>query len=366
MQRKNDEIDSIEELQSSLIQLTTHFAQVQFQLKQIANAPAENQQDLIKKLEKFAFSDLNLLEGETLDGNLLKEITEKHKKQKFLIKKLKYQMKEIKVLGDLAEEQKLNVNFNPNLQLKKQISDLQSQISILNRKQKKKISLLDLFLEKTFTFLLSLIQFSFVDCCKNKSIIDHWGYLRAQMELSIVKLEDLLKKPNQSEILFFVRNNLTTTIQNLLQHGTTHQTHAWEIVSKYYQINNGNAYNANFKRKLSQSFNLDLAGAITTKTNLYCVIEDIISSYSQYKRSYNAHFKALICAGLNAKNLALWLNLIFHCPNLVQEYYQTWSYVASTRFNDGLASLEIFSKYDFDLPVDLDIRRFKIVDDIFA
>lgn len=44
-----------EKLNSSLIALTTHFAQVQFRLKQIVDAPAEDKQNLLRDLEEFAF-----------------------------------------------------------------------------------------------------------------------------------------------------------------------------------------------------------------------------------------------------------------------------------------------------------------------
>ncbi|KAJ8680452.1 hypothetical protein QAD02_016239 [Eretmocerus hayati] len=44
-----------EMLNSSLIALTTHFAQVQFRLRQICDSPAEKKEILLKELEEFAF-----------------------------------------------------------------------------------------------------------------------------------------------------------------------------------------------------------------------------------------------------------------------------------------------------------------------
>ncbi|KYM93082.1 RUN domain-containing protein 1 [Atta colombica] len=44
-----------EMLNSSLIALTTHFAQVQFRLRQIVDAPANEKEALLKELEEFAF-----------------------------------------------------------------------------------------------------------------------------------------------------------------------------------------------------------------------------------------------------------------------------------------------------------------------
>lgn len=44
-----------EQLNQSLLALTTHFAQVQFRLKQIVDASAEEKEVLLKELEEFAF-----------------------------------------------------------------------------------------------------------------------------------------------------------------------------------------------------------------------------------------------------------------------------------------------------------------------
>ena len=44
-----------EQLNGSLMALTSHFAQVQFRLKQIVSAPAEEKDQLLRQLEEFAF-----------------------------------------------------------------------------------------------------------------------------------------------------------------------------------------------------------------------------------------------------------------------------------------------------------------------
>lgn len=80
-----------------------------------------------------------------------------------------------------------------------------------------------------------------------------------------------------------VRKHLATSIRDLMQHGllsdvrsnsvvpfvgcfpqrhptTANLMHAWELVLKYYEIKNGHRYNCSPAQKLSQSFNLELAG----------------------------------------------------------------------------------------------------------
>ena len=75
--------------------------------------------------------------------------------------------------------------------------------------------------------------------------------------------------------------------------------HAWDVVIKFYEMKGGAEYNSAPARRLSRSFGLDLAGTSSNnKQALLQTIGQIISSHSQYKRSPDAHFKALICAGL--------------------------------------------------------------------
>jgi len=54
-ERLRDLEDEQEQLNSSLLALTTHFAQVQFKLTQVTQAPAEDKERLLKQLEDFAF-----------------------------------------------------------------------------------------------------------------------------------------------------------------------------------------------------------------------------------------------------------------------------------------------------------------------
>lgn len=60
------------------------------------------------------------------------------------------------------------------------------------------------------------------------------------------------------------------------------------------------------------------------------------------------------------------MNLIFQCGQLVNTHYLPWSYVAKTGFQDSLHSLEKLSTYKFDLPVDLAIRQFQNIKDVFT
>ncbi|XP_011255139.1 RUN domain-containing protein 1 [Camponotus floridanus] len=189
-----------------------------------------------------------------------------------------------------------------------------------------------------------------------------------------------------------VRKHLATSIRDLVQHGLTADVtrsgssvvpfvgcfpqrdvtsanfmHVWELILKYYEIKNGRRYNSSPAQKLSQSFNLDLAaGRITSsKQTLLTTIGNIIASHSPYKRSYDSHFKAFVCAALNANKLVIWLKLILQCQYLLENYYLSWSYVVKTGFQDAFHTLDRLTSYKFNLPIDLAVRQFQNIKDAF-
>uniref|UniRef100_A0A182NG69 RUN domain-containing protein n=1 Tax=Anopheles dirus TaxID=7168 RepID=A0A182NG69_9DIPT len=145
------------------------------------------------------------------------------------------------------------------------------------------------------------------------------------------------------------------------------EMHAWELLMVYYNIKNGDSYNSTPARKLSESFNLDIVDGrpLSNKQSLLSAIGSIVALHSPYKRSYDSQFKAFICAGLNAQKLTQWLYLVFQCKELVSAHYSSWSYVANTGFRDALKTLDRLTQYRFDLPVDLSIRQFKNIKDVF-
>ncbi|KAG7207801.1 hypothetical protein KM043_009408 [Ampulex compressa] len=187
-----------------------------------------------------------------------------------------------------------------------------------------------------------------------------------------------------------VRKHLATSIRDLMQHGLTSDVrstsvvpfvgcfpqrnpsssslmHAWELILKYYEIKNGHHYNSSPAQKLSQSFNLDLAGGrlASSKQSLLTTIGNIIALHNPYKRSYDSHFKAFICAALNANKLVAWLKLILQCQYLLENHYVSWSYVVKTGFQDAFHTLDRLTNYKFDLPIDLAVRQFQNIKDAF-
>ncbi|XP_023215929.1 RUN domain-containing protein 1-like [Centruroides sculpturatus] len=202
----------------------------------------------------------------------------------------------------------------------------------------------------------------------------HWGDLRAQLEIIINQVIELVENQEppfedsdytsdsedapviqcNEKLTTAVRKDLAAAIRDLMQHGLmpigqssslvplgcffSHSSsvvktmHAWDLIIEYYDLKNGRQYNSSPARKLSQSFNLDIVGgtAITPKQTLLSAIDNIITTHTPLKRSADSHFKAFISAALNEKKLVSWLRLIFRTKVLIDRFYQPWSYVSRT------------------------------------
>ena len=94
----------------------------------------------------------------------------------------------------------------------------------------------------------------------------------------------------------------------------------------------GDRFRAAPARRLSQTFNLHIVGgtAITPKQTLLTAIADIIESHTPFKRSPESHFKAFVSRALNEGRLATWVRLLVKSRQLVSNFYEPWSYTAST------------------------------------
>lgn len=525
-----------EQLNSSLLALTTHFAQVQFRLKQIVSAEPDDKETLLKELEEFAFKGIPDVRGcKIQDAQMLEEMSEKQheikiseqrEKQRELIEQLKSQLEDLEtyayetgdadalptskvmekqkvVLEELKHKLDLNLeNFdslsaeelrqvvdhavgqivNPAKvkeklvdQLKTQIVDLERFIEFLqgeaaspgplgkerclcpmhedgpgtscrghgnagssgdskskfnfgpgatedsNRQQARLSNESATNIMKKALTVLQIYVISQLGCgsrdfkrnlLKKTARGNHWGDLRAKLELAINKCIEVAEQQKQDakedtdtedyssdsdELLHqsspalvqAVRRDLAMALRDLMQHGlmevgqssslvpfgcfpnrsaqATRMLHAWDLFLKFYEMKHGREYNESPARKLSQSFHLDMVGgkAITAKQTLLGAIDTVINSHTPFKRSEDTHLKAFVCMALNERKLVTWMRLLFRTQTLIDTYYQDWSYVARTGFEDALRSLERLLVINFNLPVDLAVRPFSNIKDAF-
>ncbi|KAK6032655.1 hypothetical protein OSTOST_01156 [Ostertagia ostertagi] len=137
-----------ERLNNSLFSLSSHFAQVQFRLKQIAEAQGEDREALLKNLQDFAFkgcadmNELKKLRSENDDGEVLQI---QKQRQNELLKQLREQIEDLERIayengeGDMPstlilQKQKaaldeLHAKMSLNLELDKMsLADIQKHV----------------------------------------------------------------------------------------------------------------------------------------------------------------------------------------------------------------------------------------------
>ena len=68
-------------------------------------------------------------------------------------------------------------------------------------------------------------------------------------------------------------------------------------------------------------------------------------------------FKAFVCLALNEKKLVLYLKQVLKTTVIIENYYQTWSYVKTTGFDDALKSLDQLKIVNSNFPVEKSTKR---------
>ncbi|KAL8603820.1 hypothetical protein ACOMHN_058555 [Nucella lapillus] len=198
--------------------------------------------------------------------------------------------------------------------------------------------------------------------------------------------QELMSSP---AVTVCVRKELATAIRDLIQHGlvemnknsglvrigcfsnrsadVAQRMHAWDLLVRFYDMKQGREYKESPARMLSQSFHLDTVGGrpITAKQTLLGAIDTVQNSNTPYPCGKDSYFKAFICHALNERKLVTWLRLLFRTQSLIDRHYLDWSYVAHTGFEDALLSLERLLVINFRLPVDVAVRSFSNIRDVF-
>eukprot|EP00064_Thunnus_orientalis_P019102 superscaffoldBa00004635_g19213 len=404
-------------LNSSLLALTSHFAQVQFRLKQIVHAQSEEKERMLAELEEFAFRGCPHVVGcRAQDATQLENSSEREKrerleaqreKQKDLIFQLKTQLDDLErfayqegsydSLPQSVVMERQKVRLDPEQAQKMRETGLQLI--------QKALAVLQIFAASQFGCAPGHVPQSM---WPQDSTVQDYGPLLQRLEAAVDKVRVLGSRRQPSlehvvnytsntalgprdELTTSVRKELAFALKDLLAHGlfTPSQTmslvlapiscllpyrpapqtmHPWELFVKYYHSKNGKAFVESPARQLSQSFSLPVGGGpvtITPKQSLLWAIHTVLKEHGRYKRGPDTEFKALVCMALNEQRLVSWLNLLCKTGTLIHPHYHAWSYMAQTGFEGALRILGRISHLKFNLPVDLAVRQLKNIKDAF-
>lgn len=348
----------------------------------------------------------------------VKQYAERQLSKEEIISKLQTHIDDMQKFIKLMKNEDINSNIKTKPPEPKKVGKTESFEKNFNRnKVNDELKAETINLMRKASTLIQIFTVSQFGCSPNQSkkfdrksstIVTHWGNLRAKLEMSIDAVLHMVSRErshipdsydseseeggiviNDAPLTTAVRRHLAINLRDLLQHGlvgpestslvpmigcfpvrrssTSRSLHIWELILRYYELNDGDQFNSTPARKLSQSFNLDIVGgtAITNKQSLLSAIGSILASHAPYKRSYDAHFKAFVCAALNAHKLVIWFNIMLKSRSLIDSHYSSTSYVVNTGFQDALQSLDRLTPYNFDLPVDLAVKQFQNIKDVF-
>jgi hypothetical protein len=191
--------------------------------------------------------------------------------------------------------------------------------------------------------------------------------------------QSLAEPPN--ELIRVVRKELACALRDLMQHGLTElnrtstmapfgcfvvrsqavqsQLHVWELLMKYFEFKHGKEYTQSATNKLSQSFNLNVVSGkhITIKQSLLNAIDTVMKAHGYDASNRDSCFKAFVCLALNEKKLVVYLKQLLKTSQIIENYYQSWSYVKSTGFDDALKSLDQLKIINTKLPVEKSLSR---------
>lgn len=215
-------------------------------------------------------------------------------------------------------------------------------------------------------------------------------------DTTLSESSDRFDYARDAELVNVVRKDLAMALKALFQHGlvkcvgdnriisskslvacivpTTRSSlpkrmHIWELFNEYYEMKRGKEYNATPARRLSEAFGIEVHGVnvvVTAKQTLLRTLHRIKTTHEPCRRSMDAMFKSLVCAGLNQKRLTHWCRLIAKSSSLMEEHYQSWSFVLKTGMDEAVEHLERLHEYNFHLPEDLAIRHLTKINDAFG
>uniref|UniRef100_A0A914CY44 RUN domain-containing protein n=1 Tax=Acrobeloides nanus TaxID=290746 RepID=A0A914CY44_9BILA len=402
----------------------------------------------LEDLEKFAY--------ENGEGEL--PMSELRQRQKIVFEKLQEKI-HLKIELDQKSEQELHRNVDEGLnqllnpmkekekvidQLQTQIIDLERFVGFLQQEQEphefcenppKSMNIQSLEsthkpIRRKPSSLFGLIGYKSQfekNALKSTPRGNHYGDQRAQLELAVDKVVQVLQKysllpvepeerdeeaplpteiqnedifaKSEEEIVAVIRKSFCPALKALLEHGLreyipnenslanlavfgcfSHRRnnghtpvngrpleHIWDVITYFYECRKAIELSDASIGTLSQSFKLDSIDgkSVTSKQLLLSTIENVANSHRRLKRSPDSMWKAFVCAALNERKLTGWIRMIFRAEPIVSKCYNRWSYVAHTGCEDIRPLLERLHEFNLNLPVDLAVRPFQHARDAF-
>ncbi|OAD56470.1 Small G protein signaling modulator 3 like protein [Eufriesea mexicana] len=160
-----------------------------------------------------------------------------------------------------------------------------------------------------------------------------------------------------------VRGTLCPAIKAVLEHGMRRPSflggpcHPWLFIEEASNREVEKDFNSVYSRLvLCKTYRLDEDGKVLTPEELlYRCVQSINLTHDNAHAQMDVKLRSLICLGLNEQVLHLWLEVLCSCVEIVQKWYQPWSFINSPGWVQIKCELRILSQFAFNLNPDWEL-----------
>lgn len=173
------------------------------------------------------------------------------------------------------------------------------------------------------------------------------------------------------EITGLVRGALSSSLKAIFEHGLKKMSiiggvtrHPWSFIEEAAEREVERDFPSVYSRlTLCRAFRLDEDGKILSPEELlYRTVQAINASHDQFGATDDVKLRSLICCGLNEQVLHLWLETLCSSVEVVEKWYDPWSYLRSPGWVQIKCELRLLSQLSFHLDSAHELDREKLQD----
>ncbi|KAF7995807.1 hypothetical protein HCN44_006914 [Aphidius gifuensis] len=160
-----------------------------------------------------------------------------------------------------------------------------------------------------------------------------------------------------------VRGTLCPAVKAVFEHGMKRPSflggpcHPWLFIEEASIREVEKDFNSVYSRLvLCKTYRLDEDGKVLTPEELlYRCVQAVNLTHDHAHAQMDVKLRSLICLGLNEQVLHLWLEVLCSCVEVVQKWYQPWSFINSPGWVQIKCELRILSQFAFNLNPDWEL-----------
>jgi len=169
-----------------------------------------------------------------------------------------------------------------------------------------------------------------------------------------------------------VRGILCPALKAVFEHGLRKSSllggpgHPWLFIEEAATKEVEKDFDSVYSRLvLCKTYRLDEDGKVLTPEEiLYRAVHAVNMTHDAAHAQMDVKFRSLVCCGLNEQVLHLWLETLCSCVEVVEKWYQPWSFMRSPGWVQIKCELRILAQFPFNLSLDWELprRQQRIVD----